>query len=380
MPQKTLKVLYVVSVNAPTSVPLEAAGKMEELCIQQNISFYTAVYYKQENSCLKTNFVKNLIELNFKQSYSPKNIIRYYKLIRKINPDIIHLHHGVSAFQGAVLARLAGVKYVFKTEHNDHKYYKWYQKILTVPVFLLANRIICNSKSTYMSYYPWEKWIGKNKSLPIYNGINVRDIKKATTVENKNAFRNKFEISFDEKLFISVGRLIPQKNYSRLIKAMANVCSKNNNIKLVIVGGGEQEKQLKKIIHESQMEQNIFLTGTIQREKVYSFLNAADFFIISSLWEGFCNALVEAMAAGKPFLSSDIDTLREVGGDAAVAFFKPDSVVSIEEAITKAVSLTNKEREFFAAAAYRRAYDNFTIEKTATRYIQEYNKCYGITG
>ena len=330
--------------------------------------------------CLKTNFVKNLIELNFKRSYSIKNIIRYYKLIRKINPDIIHLHHGVSALQGVVLAKLAGVKYIFKTEHNDHKYYKWYQKVLTIPIFMLANRIICNSKSTCLSYYAWEKWIGNNKSVYIYNGVNVRDIKRDNTIENKKVFRHEFKISSNEKLFVSVGRLIQQKNYQRLVKAMITVCGKGNNIKLVIVGGGEQEKKLKKLIHESKMEQNIFLTGTIQREKVYRFLNAADFFIISSLWEGFCNALVEAMAAGKPFISSDIETLHEVGGDAAVAFFNPDSTESIEEAITKAASLTNEEREFFAAAAYQRAHDYFSIEKTAKGYIEEYNKCYGITG
>src|SRR6266545_1940981 len=116
MPQKPLlKVLYIVSLNAPTSVPLEAAGKIAELSSRYNISFYTAAYYKQTNPCLKTNFVKDLIELDFKISYNFKNIKGYYQLIRKINPHIIHLHHGVSAFQGAVLARLAGVKLVFKT-------------------------------------------------------------------------------------------------------------------------------------------------------------------------------------------------------------------------------------------------------------------------
>jgi len=372
-----LKILYVVSVNAPTSVPLEAAGKIDELCSHQNISFYTAVYYKQEDLCLKTNFVKDIIELNFKISYSPKNIMSYYRLIRKISPHIIHLHHGVSAFQGAVLAKLAGVKYVFKTEHNDHKYYRWYQKILAVPVFMLANRIICNSKSTQLSYYSWEKWIANNKSIHVYNGINVKDIITVNTLENKKALRHELNIGFNEKLFVSVGRLIQQKNYERLVKAMINVCRKNSYIKLIIVGGGNREEQLKKIIHDNQMEQNIFLTGMMQREKVYSFLNAADFFIIPSLWEGFCNALVEAMAAGKPFLSSDIQTLREVGGDAAITFFKPDSVNSIEDAITKAASLTDKEKEFFGAAAKKRAHDNFTIEKTAERYIKEYQKFCG---
>lgn len=373
MPEDTLlKVLYIVSVNAPTSVPLEAAGKIAELSSGHRISFYTAAYYKQTNFKLKTDFVKDLIELNFTKSYSFKNIKNYYRLIRKIRPHIIHVHHGVSAFQGAILAKLAGVKFVFKTEHNDHKFYKWYQKILTVPVFLLANRIICNSKSTMLSYYFWEKLIAKNKSTFVYNGINVQDIAKVTSSENKEVVRRQLNISNNEKLFVSVGRLIQQKNYKRLVTAMVNVCKQNKAVRFVIVGGGDEEAQLKELIRKNEMEKNIFLTGLVQRKEVYRFVNACDFFIIASLWEGFCNSLVEAMAAGKPVLNSDIKTLREVAGDASVAFFKPDCINSIEEAIKKAASLKDNERELFGAIAKKRAYDNFTIEKTAEKYIKEY--------
>src|SRR4051794_3767705 len=197
-----LRVLYIVSINAPTSVPLEAAGKIAELSSVHNISFYTAAYYKQIDAQLKADFVEDLIELDFRKSYTFKSIKGYYKLIQKINPHIIHLHHGVSAFQGAILARLAGVKFIFKTEHNDHKFYKWYQKILTVPIFLLTNRIICNSRSTMLSYYPWEKWIANNKSTFVYNGINVKDIAKVINIENKEALRGQFNISSNDKLFV----------------------------------------------------------------------------------------------------------------------------------------------------------------------------------
>lgn len=367
-----LRVLYIVSINAPTSVPLEAAGKIAELSSSHNISFYTATYYNQPDTLLKADFVKDLIELNFDKSYTFKTIKGYYKLIQKINPHIIHLHHGVSAFQGAVLARLAGVKHVFKTEHNDHKFYKWYQKILTVPVFILTSRVICNSKSTMLSYYAWEKWIANSKSTFVYNGIDVNDIAKVTGTEDKQAIRKQLNIKNEDTLFISVGRLIKQKNYKRLVTAMINICKKDKTIKLIIVGGGNQEAQLKELISTNGMEQNIMLTGMVQRHQVYRLVHAADFFIITSLWEGFCNSLVEAMAAGKPILCSDIETLREVAGDVAVAFFKPDSLNLLEEAINKAASLTSDERIAFATAAKKRAYDNFILERTAERYIDEY--------
>jgi len=377
---RPLKVLYVVSIDAPTSIPLEAAGKIAELSCKYNILFTTATYYKQTNIKLKTDFVDDLVELNFSKSYNLKNIRSYYRLIKELKPDIIHLHHGVSAFQGAVLARLAGVKFIFKTEHNNHRFYKWYQKILTVPVFLLTNRIICNSQSTQLSYYFWEKRIADSKSIFVYNGINLSDIEKVVSAENKNILRVKYNTSNSDKLFVSVGRLIPQKNYERLIKAMIAVCKQKKNIKLIIVGGGSKEVTLKKMISENQMQQNIFVTGLVPRCQVYQFVNACDFFIISSLWEGFCNSLVEAMAVGKPILSSDIETLREVAGDASIDFFNPYSVKSIEDSISKAVSMSDEERRLFSAAAKKRAIENFTLERTAERYITEYKKAMQFNG
>ncbi len=366
-----LKILYIVSINTTASVPLEAAKKIASLSSQYGISFYAACYYKQPNPALKINYGKELIELDFSTSYSLKNIRRFYKLIKKMKPDIIHLHHGVSAFQGAMLARLAGVKYIFKTEHNDHKFYKWYQKIVTVPIFLMADKIICNSKSTANSFYSWEKWIAKNKTTVIYNGINVIHIIKFNTEENYISVRKKYNIKDDELLLVSTGRLIKQKNYERLIRVAATVC-KNQKIQLLIAGGGHQEALLTAIIKEEGMSDKIKLLGMVQRDKVYRILNAADIFVMPSLWEGFCNALVEAMAAGKPVLISDINTLREVAGDDAAIFFNPYSSESIERAIITAINLPKEKLQAFASAAKERACNNFTLEKTAARYIHQY--------
>ncbi len=375
MPANTpLKVLYIVSVNAPTSVPLEAAGKIAELCAAHNISFYTAAYYEQPDPALKTDFVQDLIELNCTKSYHLSSIRNFYRLIRKIQPHIIHVHHGVSAFQGALLAKVAGVGCVFKTEHNDHKFYKWYQKILTVPVFMLTDRIICNSNSTRLSYYPWEKMIAYSKSIYVYNGIDISDIAASATEVNRTIARKQLCLNDNDILFVSVGRLIQQKNYQRLITAMANACKINKHIKLLIVGGGSGEAQLRMLVKQYGVEQHIFLAGTVQRGQVYRFVSAADFFIIPSLWEGFCNSLVEAMAAGKPVLTSGIDTLREVAGDVAVAFFNPKSVTYMQDAICKAALMPQEERERFARAAKTRALEMFTLQKTAESYIHEYLK------
>lgn len=258
-----MKILYIVIKNATTSVPLEAAGKIQEMAKQAGIEFLAASYYAQSNPALKASFVENLIQLNFKYSFSPLTLIKYFKLIKKNAPDVLHLHHGVSAFQGAILAKLAGIKTIIKTEHNDHRHYKWYQKILTVPVFFLCDRIICNSHNTLLSFYPWEKALAGKKSSFIYNGINTAHIHKFGGIENNERVRKKFKITQHEKLFVSVGRLIPQKNCENLIKAFIEVAKTNTNVRLLLAGGGPLHEKLLELIRRHNMESRVQLLGMI---------------------------------------------------------------------------------------------------------------------
>lgn len=345
---------------------------MEELAGSYGIRFFAACYYRQPNKLLATSYLKNLIELNFRHSYSLSVLRAYYRLLKSIQPDILHVHHGVSAFQGAILAKIAGVKTVIKTEHNDHRFYKWYQKILTVPVFFFSHRIICNSQNTLLSFYPWERWIAKNKSKFIYNGINFKNIEAFGSDENRRNVRDKYSFNYNDKLLVSVGRLIPQKNYEILIKGFEEAQKTCRDIKLIIVGGGPQQEKLLQLAEKKGLHNSIKIVGMVQRDEVYRIVNAADFFIIASKWEGFCNAVAEAMAAGKPIISSDIPTLREVIGDQSGFFFNYSSHTDVARAIKETIGSPGPVIEAMGSAAKRRALENFTIETSARSYLDEY--------
>jgi GalNAc-alpha-(1->4)-GalNAc-alpha-(1->3)-diNAcBac-PP-undecaprenol alpha-1,4-N-acetyl-D-galactosaminyltransferase len=102
---------------------------------------------------------------------------------------------------------------------------------------------------------------------------------------------------------ISVGRLCEQKDFSTLIIAFAEIHKFHPALVLTIYGEGAERVNLESLIKLLNMTDNVFLPGTIS--DVVKALSAADLFVFPSLYEGFPNALCEAMAAGLPVVASN---------------------------------------------------------------------------
>jgi N-acetylgalactosamine-N,N'-diacetylbacillosaminyl-diphospho-undecaprenol 4-alpha-N-acetylgalactosaminyltransferase len=106
-----------------------------------------------------------------------------------------------------------------------------------------------------------------------------------------------------EPYVVSVGRLVPSKNFRLLIESYR---SSNINENLVILGEGEERPELERLIAGLGLEGRIILPGHIRNP--YPIVAAARLFISSSNLEGFPNALIEAMALGCPVVATDCDT------------------------------------------------------------------------
>ena len=112
------------------------------------------------------------------------------------------------------------------------------------------------------------------------------------------------------KYFITLGRLSPEKDQAKLIKAIHNVKKFNPNIKLVILGDGPLKNQLSTLITDLDLENNVLLGGL--RENPFPILKCAQCFVLSSNHEGQPMVLLESMALGKPIVATNIDGNRGV--------------------------------------------------------------------
>ena len=146
---------------------------------------------------------------------------------------------------------------------------------------------------------------------------------------------------------LSAGRLVYQKSYPTLLRAFHQV-SKTRALRLIILGEGEQRRQLEALVRELCIQDRVSLPGW--SHNVFSFMSRASLFVLSSIYEGLGNVLIEALACGCPCVSTDcphgpseileggrIGPLVAVGDHAALAramrdtLDKPPSQESLQE-------------------------------------------------
>ena len=169
-------------------------------------------------------------------------------------------------------------------------------------------------------------------------------------------------------LIVSVGRLVPQKGFADLIEAVA-IVNLRIETRLMIIGRTnerEVENRLQKQIDNMKIADRVLLAG--DKANPYPFMKAADVYVSSSIYEGFSNSLLEALALGLPVVSTNHD----FGADEIIEDNKSGILVPVADpkAMAEAIVKILEDRELgkrLSRNARRRA-ENFTIEKTASEY------------
>ena len=355
------KIVYIVSIDSPSSVPLELAQRLRLLADKLDI-----IIFKSRNQRTKSRHFKYI---GAKSCFDPVAVKRLYEYIIKSQPELIHVHHTASSFWAPLLSKMSIGAKTIRTEHNSQVGYDTHQNLVHTVSQALSDFVICNSKSTYNSLYLLQEKIVGEKYRVIYNGVNTGKIDKYKECSASDT------VPKHDLLLGSVGRLVEQKNYSRLIGAFSLLQKKIKDPGLLLVGGGEKYNVLKNKIEKLGLGDSVYLTREVSRKKVYSYLHAIDIFVIPSLWEGFCNAVVEAMAAGLPVACSDIPTLREVVGPFG-RFFDPERINDISSVIADLSIDVNKGNYKFSSSEIQSyARKNYSIERAAKKYLNIYRKC-----
>lgn len=152
----------------------------------------------------------------------------------------------------------------------------------------MADSIVLQSKGA-MDYFP-AKIQARSRIIP--NPV-LQPPANATRSVNKA----------DGMLVLAVGRMVEAKGFDNLLKAFAQVKEKNKHWKLMILGDGPLRKQLEALSDSLGLEGIALMPGHVKNP--YEYLAKADLFVMSSRFEGFPNALCEAMATGLPVISTD---------------------------------------------------------------------------
>ena len=169
-------------------------------------------------------------------------------------------------------------------------------------VFCYADRIVPVSKEIALELV-YKLKIPKNKVEAIVNGYDCEWIRDRMTQQPQRTYGRDF-ISSTCKVVVTVGRLVELKGQWHLIRAFSEVVKVVPQAVLFIVGDGMLKSYLLEVIHMYGLEDRVFLIG--HSDNPFWFYANADIFVLSSLWEGYPNALAEAVCCGTPCLATDV--------------------------------------------------------------------------
>lgn len=213
-----------------------------------------------------------------------------------------------------------------------------------------------------MRDYLWQRY--NRESFVIPNGAYIT--KNNISEQSKLEVLNEFGLE-EGKYIISVSRLIKLKGIQYLIEAYNSINEKD--IKLVIVGDGEYQEELKKL---ASTNPNIIFTGNQKDERLASLYSSAKLFVQSSEMEGLSISLLEAMAHGLEILISDISANREAAKDTAL-YFKSKDVKDLEEKLK--IALEDEEMmSGLAKQAKERAKTVYNWENISNDILEVYRK------
>jgi glycosyltransferase involved in cell wall biosynthesis len=199
--------------------------------------------------------------------------------------------------------------------------------------------------------------------------LGVNSIFQPVTTSECAAVLKRF--AFPKKpLILHVGSTQPRKNVERLFQALA--CLQQQKVNFTFIqAGGVQTPSLRELSQQLNLQQSVHFLGPVSEAELLALYNVADVFVFPSLYEGFGLPVLEAMACGTPVITSNVSSLPEVAGDAAV-LLNPHHTKAMAEEIGRIL-----ESPALAEAVGKRGLERakqFTWENTAVRTFSIYEQ------
>lgn len=289
--------------------------------------------------------------------YNPRFIFQLIPIISKY--DIIHTHNS-SAQLYAVLANIFCHKIMVTTEHNTQNRKRGNRILSLIDKWMYAryDHIICISKQAEenLRSYLQNESVSLKKIVTIYNGVNIETIHSAQPLLSEKP---------DKFLVVMVAAFRPQKDHATLIKAMTRL--PKEKFEAWLVGDGESRAEVERLISDLGMEDRVKMVGL--RTDVPQILKTADVIVMSTHYEGLSLSNIEGMAAGKPFVASDVEGIREITKGFGILVPHEDA-----DALAEAIKQLHDDKMYYKQIAdkcYKRA-TQFDMSNMVSRYNDVY--------
>jgi glycosyltransferase involved in cell wall biosynthesis len=307
--------------------------------------------------------------------------------LRRLGPDIVHVHGARPIFIGSVAARLARRKHIVSTLHGSYRLMALDQsgrerpalrllaKLVHFVGFALSGRILIDSQALeaeVAGVYRGLCWdfepIKHRKVRLAYNSIDVDALDQGG---RDHDLRTQLGLPSNTLVFGTVSRLDePKKGLGVLLRAFASFAKEFRHVHLIICGGGWARELLEHQVQELGLNGQVTLLGFYENlPDVYRALNV---FVLPSFSEGFPTVILEAMAFSLPVIATDVGGCREaVIAGRTGALVAANDVGALKTAM-HALAQEPEERTRLGTTGRQFVESHFTVAKMAEAVRHSY--------
>lgn len=300
-------------------------------------------------------------------------LYRLYRFLRSANYTVVHTHTSKAGFVGRLAAKMARVPVIVHTVHGFAFHEEssllavWFYATLEKLAAYAADRVVTVSEF----HRAWALRLGisnAEKLVAIPNGIALERVRPSRARED---IRRDLGLAPEDFAILATGRLAPQKGLEYLLQATPILRTRMGRpFAVLLAGDGPSRRRLEELVSRLGIATNVRFLGF--RTDVGDLLHAADLVVLPSLWEGLSIALLEAMSARKPIITTAIGSNLEVtAGGATAILIPPKDPEALANAVIR-LSSEPREAERLAEAAYNRYVAHYTEERMLRAYIDEY--------
>lgn len=275
------------------------------------------VYLKGEPK-LKSNFDSKIMIHHVPLGINVAARLR--KLLKAINPAVVHTHLGHADLIGMWASRGLPSR-LYCTMHNVYFKWNWMDNLFflfyAVMFKTYGKRCHVSCISTAVAEHTHKKLGVSKKQI----SVNYNAVPDLILRETKTQARKELSLNDGDFCVLAIGRLRVQKSIETLLEAVALIKNKIPELRILIVGEGELEQELKALTLSLNIESVVsFCGGTKNPERYFS---AADVFVLSSVFEGLPTVVLEAFRSSIPVVASNIDGTNELIDDQQNGFLFP---------------------------------------------------------
>ena len=333
------------------------------LNVENHVIFFRAGPHKERlESCgIPVYQVTGLFSL-----YDPFFFRTLYTLIKRIRPDCIHSCLWSANVTSRIVARLLDIPHI-SALHNNLDQDGLVRSCLDRLTQKYSHTLVPVSYGVAQSLFKRDPWVDHKKITIIKNGINRAEVHKEALAYPRT--REQLGLSRDHYIVGSVGRFVLLKNYPLLLHSFSQFHLNHPEARLILMGQGPQEKELRKIVETLNIEHSVsFIGGQV----AYSYYSLFDCFVLSSFKEGISMALLEAMSFSIPSIVTHSDIQHDVIKDNFNGLLVPSENKGAMVAALESLYSNKDLRHMLGHNAKKMIDDSFDLNITIQQYHQLY--------